>query len=120
MFHHLPLELEDSLPGIVTHESEQRYDFEYTSSDIEKLELQACHETIRIIALRCTSPLTGAGRNIVRTIVSVCREYCMIPLAIDVVPTAEEFWEKMGFEPLDDGSRDWVHSGWSSHYRSLF
>ncbi len=120
MLYQLPLELEDSLPGLVTQESGHHYVFEFSSAEIETLQLQACEETIRIITLRCTTPRTGAGSRIIKTLLSICTQCQLIPLAIDVAPAAEGFWEVMGFTPLDDGSRDWVHSGWEKSYQSLF
>lgn len=113
--------LEDDFPDIATIGTPRDLnELHLCSSQIEILAVSQSVHALRIISLRLVTRRCGYGRMVVETIIDICREADLTPLAVNVVSDEEGFWKHLGFVPLDDGSRDWVHGGWLHSYQETF
>lgn len=67
----------------------------------------------RILYLLSFDPCTcGIGTAIVNAIRTRYMLMHLVPVAVDVMPDAEAFWEKVGFVPDPDNPDSWIHENY--------
>ena len=82
------------------------------SNDYFFLNVQIVGDTVQIIQIRTTKRKAGVDSLLLNHIIDFCREYHYVPIAVGVSfdEEVEDFWSRRGFTPINDGSRDWVHT----------